>query len=227
MSKYIILGHENPDVDSIISGYIYQNFLNRHKVNAEFIIPDEIIEEDTLKICRSFNLEPIQFQKPLVFDEKTKFILVDHHQRENIGEVVQIIDHHPSSNSPDNDKTINEHASSTSCLIVQGMEKYFSIHEIELACLAAMVDTASFRSTKTREIDVDWIRQMCEEKNLNYNKLYDAGLGIDDLSNPKDIMLHGLKRYTINGHNIESSTIHISNIKNNKPHPIKVGFYCI
>lgn len=29
MQKYIILGHENPDVDSIISGYIYQNYLNR------------------------------------------------------------------------------------------------------------------------------------------------------------------------------------------------------
>lgn len=215
MQKYIILGHENPDVDSIVSGYIYQNYLNRHGVNAEFIIPDKTIEEDTLRICRDFNLEPTIFQKELVFDENTKFILLDHHQRDNIGEIVQIIDHHPSSNCIDDFKTINEYASSTSCLIVQGFEQYFSIMEIELACLAAMVDTASFSSTKTREIDIDWVRQMCEEKNLDYNKLYEAGLGIDDLSNPKEIMLHGLKKYTINNHKVESSTIHISNIKNN------------
>ena len=36
MQKYIILGHENPDVDSIVSGYIYQNYLRRRNIDAEF-----------------------------------------------------------------------------------------------------------------------------------------------------------------------------------------------
>ena len=39
MQKYIILGHENPDVDSIVSGYIYQNYLRRRNIDADFIIP--------------------------------------------------------------------------------------------------------------------------------------------------------------------------------------------
>lgn len=213
MEKYIILGHENPDVDSIVSGYIYQNYLTRCGFQVEFVIPDKKIEDDTLEICRKFNLEPTDFQKELEYDENTKFILVDHHTRENIGEIVRIIDHHPSAYLEEDDKTINEAASSTSCLIVQGNEPFFSIREIELACMAAMVDTASFRSTKTREKDIDWVRQMCEEKKLDYNKLYETGLSLDDLTNSKEIMLHGLKKHEINGHQVESSTIHISNIK--------------
>ena len=93
MQKYIILGHENPDVDSIVSGYIYQNYLRRRNIDAEFIIPDKNIDEDTLEICRRFNLEPTDFQKPLEYDEKTKFILVDHHNRKELKNVELIIDH--------------------------------------------------------------------------------------------------------------------------------------
>ena len=57
MKKYIILGHKNPDVDSIVSGYIYQNYLRRRNINAEFIIPEEHIDDDTLEICRKFHFK--------------------------------------------------------------------------------------------------------------------------------------------------------------------------
>ena len=212
MQKYIILGHENPDVDSIVSGYIYQSYLNRHNIDAKFIIPDETIEEDTLEICRKFHLEPTQFQEKLEYNSDTKFILVDHHKRDNIGEIAMIFDHHPSISSPNDETCINEAISSTACLIVKGFESYFSIHEIELACLATMVDTASFHSTKTRPQDMDWVRKMCEEKKLDYNKLFEAGLTINHLENKEEAMLHGLKRHNINGHIIESSTIHLKDL---------------
>ena len=215
MQKYIILGHENPDVDSIVSGYIYQNYLNRRNIDAEFVIPDEKIDEDTLEICRRFNLEPTQFQKPLEFDEKTKFILVDHHNRKNIGEVSLIIDHHLDEHEPDTDNCINEPSSSTSCLIVQRNEPFYSIHEIELACMAAMVDTASFHSTKGNPWDLDWIQQMVEEKHLDYNKLYEAGLTVNDISNPEEAMFHGLKNHNIHGHQVQSSTVHVNGMRNN------------
>ena len=215
MQKYIILGHENPDVDSIVSGYIYQNYLNRRNIDAEFVIPDEKIDEDTLEICRRFNLEPTKFQKPLEYDEQTKFILVDHHNRKNIGEVSLIIDHHLDEHEPDTDNCINEPSSSTSCLIVQRNEPFYSIHEIELACMAAMVDTASFHSTKGKEWDLDWIQRMVEEKNLDYNKIYEAGLTVNDISNPEEVMFRGLKNHNIHGHQVQSSTIHVNGMKQN------------
>ena len=215
MQKYIILGHENPDVDSIVSGYIYQNYLRRRNIDAEFIIPDKNIDEDTLEICRRFNLEPTDFQKPLEYDENTKFILVDHHNRKELKNVELIIDHHLDEHEPDTENCINEPASSTSCLIVQGNEPFYSIHEIELACMAAMVDTASFHSTKAKDWDLAWIEKMVEEKNLDYNKLYEAGLIINDISNKEEAMFHGLKKHNIHGHNVESSTIQVNGMHNN------------
>ena len=215
MQKYIILGHENPDVDSIVSGYIYQNYLRRRNIDAEFIIPDKNIDEDTLEICRRFNLEPTDFQKPLEYDEKTKFILVDHHNRKELKNVELIIDHHLDEHEPDTNNCINEPSSSTSCLIVQGNEPFYSIHEIELACMAAMVDTASFHSTKGKEWDLDWIERMVEEKHLDFNKIYEAGLTVNDISNPKEAMFHGLKKHEIQGHKVNSSTIHVNRMRNN------------
>lgn len=215
MTKYIILGHKNPDVDSIVSGYIYQNYLRRRNIEAEFIIPDEHIDDDTLEICRKFHLEPTEFQKPLEYDKDTKFILVDHHNRKELPNVDLIIDHHFDEHEPDTENNVIEPSSSTSCLIVQGNESYYSIHEIELACMAAMVDTASFHSTKSCEWDLDWIMRMIEEKNLDFDNLYEAGLSINDISNPKTVMLNNLKKYEIHGHNVESNSIHVNGMKNN------------
>ncbi len=215
MPKYIILGHKNPDVDSIVSGYIYQNYLKRRNIDADFIIPDEHIDEETLEICRKFHLEPTDFQKKLEYDDKTKFILVDHHNRKELKNVDLIIDHHFDSHEPDTKNCVIESSSSTSCLIVQGNEPYYNTYEIELACMAAMVDTASFHSTKSQEWDLDWIIKMCEERNLDFDKLVDTGLSVNDISNPKQVMLNGLKKYNIHNHKVESSTVHISNHKEN------------
>ena len=53
MKKIIILGHENPDEDSVISGFLLQNLLNRRKlgVSFQFVIPDLIIEQEVIDIC--------------------------------------------------------------------------------------------------------------------------------------------------------------------------------
>ena len=70
MKKIIILGHENPDVDSIVSGYILEKILLKKGYDVEFIIPDENIEEETLSICLRNNINPKQFMKEIDFNDK-------------------------------------------------------------------------------------------------------------------------------------------------------------
>lgn len=41
--KYIILGHENPDVDSIVSGYLLEKYMIKLGFDAQFVIPDKVI----------------------------------------------------------------------------------------------------------------------------------------------------------------------------------------
>lgn len=216
MSKYIILGHENPDVDSVISGYLMEKLLKSKKIDAEFVIPDLEIEEDTVRICSKYGLAVNDFKKKIDFDDiNQKYILVDHDQRAVAGEIYMVVDHHPV-NAKENCKNYrNEFASSTSCLICQGNEDKFSKHDLELACLAAVVDTASFRSTKSRDKDKAWFLDICSKYGLDSKKLYKDGLLLTDLSNLNVASFSCLKRYNIAGGVIEASVIQIE----------KVGFY--
>ena len=75
MEKIIILGHENPDVDSIVSGYLLEKILNKKGYQVEFVIPDETLEENTLNICQRNGLNPKNFQRKLdLADENNNYI---------------------------------------------------------------------------------------------------------------------------------------------------------
>ena len=83
LSKYIILGHENPDVDSIISGYLLEKLMLSKGFKAEFIIPDKKIDLESLTICSNFglNIKEYGYQKDLPETREYKYLLVDHHIR--------------------------------------------------------------------------------------------------------------------------------------------------
>ena len=215
LEKYIVLGHDNPDVDSILSGILYANYLTRMGISAEYIIPDKKVEQENIDICLQFGVNPLAYQKNLVYDDDTKFILVDHYKHDNIGEVVEVIDHHPTLEQVNVASYINEPASSTACLIVQGMEDQFTREEIEWAVLASLVDTASFNSTKTRTQDKKWALDMCKKYDFNFDKLYKAGLCLTNLSDLKSASLHGLKKYNFDNHLIYASSIQIDNARSN------------
>ena len=65
MDKIIILGHENPDVDSIVSGYLLEKILNKKGYNCKFIIPDKIISNDTYELCIKYRIDPSKFMEEL------------------------------------------------------------------------------------------------------------------------------------------------------------------
>ena len=67
--EYVILGHQNPDVDSIVSGYLLEKYLNNHGYCSKFIIPDLKIDNENLIICRNYGLNPSDYQGILPRDE--------------------------------------------------------------------------------------------------------------------------------------------------------------
>ena len=214
LSKYIILGHENPDVDSIISGYLLEKLMLSKGFKAEFIIPDKKIDLESLTICSNFglNIKEYGYQKDLPETREYKYLLVDHHIRKVNGIIVAVIDHHPDKIGLKIPWYQNELSSSTSCIICREYEEYFNKHDIELAILATMIDTASFHSTKTNELDIIWVKEMCKKYNIDYERLYKAGLCLTDLNNLEEAKLNGLKNYKFNGAFVESSYIQVEDI---------------
>lgn len=211
MDKYIILGHENPDNDSIISGYLLEKIMKKHNYDVSFIIPDETISEENLILANYVGINPTTFQKPLPKDSTIKYILVDHHEREVPGEIVAIIDHHPTDKNIITKYYQNEPACSTSCLIARQNETTLSIEDIKAICLSAMVDTAAFHSNKTVESDSTWIKELCKKYNFNYSELVTISMCPTDMSNLESAAFNGLKEHNIHNHKIASSFLHLPN----------------
>lgn len=207
--KIVILGHENPDVDSIVSGMILNKIMTLKGYNSEYIIPDKTIQKDTLSILKRYNIDPSIYQKELPLENDTKYILVDHNERIVNGEIIAIIDHHKTNKEKNIEYYYNNEISSTACFICIGQEELLSKHDIILSVVATLVDTVSFHSTKGRKIDEDWCKQICEKYNINYEELYKEGLCITDISNHNECAFNGLKKYTIKDKRVRSSYIQI------------------
>lgn len=208
----MILGHENPDVDSIISGYLLERLLTQKGVAARFIIPDKVIDDESANLCLKYGLNPVKYQKQVDFSNPhQQYFLVDHNSREVAGKIIGIIDHHPTQESIECEYYVNQPASSTTCLICQEQEKYFTSQELELACLGAFVDTASFKSTKARKEDQVWVSEMIQKCNFDYEKLYEDGLCLTSLDNLEQASFKSLKKYVLAGERVEASTIQIEN----------------
>jgi len=212
MEKYIILGHSNIDVDSIVSGILLEKLIkNKYKKNCEFVI-DEDVSLETRDICEKFSIDIDKYRRDLNDDDK-KIILVDHSYRDfNNREIVGIIDHHPKLYNSLVKDNLNINSSSTSCLIAINNEEYFDKNDIILAILGAYIDTASFNSTKGLESDRTWCLKMMKEYDFDEKLFYDNGLVLTDISDVKEASFNGLKTYNNAGLSIQSSYIQITDV---------------
>lgn len=207
--KYLVKGHAHPDVDSVISGYLLTKILNKMGVEAEYIIP-EAIDDETLGICNAVGFEPQVFQVG-EFDKNANFILVDHYEDDTLN-VIGIVDHHVNKKDLSGVEYWYEPASSTSVMLAIKYEKLLDPFDIMLSCLASFVDTVSFHSTKSRESDHEWIKKMCQKYNLDYEKMYEVGLCLTDVSNLDIAAFNGIKKYIINDKKLEASYIQVKEI---------------
>ena len=214
--KYIILGHENPDVDSLVSGYLLEKVMKKKGYEVSFCIPDKVIASDSQRICSKYKLN---LKKYMVddLDRDAKYILVDHNDREVPGEIVAVLDHHPT---PKDKSSVpyyrNEKISATACMIAKDCEEYLDKHDIELACVATFIDTVSFHSTKTVKKDISWVNEMTTNYDLDYDEMYRDGLCLTELTNVEEIAFNGLKKAEYDGFSIHSSYVQIVDLEKNK-----------
>lgn len=211
MTEYIILGHENPDLDSIVSGYLLEKLLRAEGHSVEFVIPDKEVSEDNIRLCQQVGINPTKYQRSLPENPNQKYILVDHYERNVSGEIAAIIDHHPTTITIDVPYYQNILSSSTAALITIGREDKFDNSDIYKAIFASMVDTAAFHSNKTVQSDVDWAKQQCQRLGFDYNEMLTLSMCPTDISNLKEASLNGLKKYTLHNHQIASSFLHLPN----------------
>lgn len=218
MKDIIVLGHVNPDVDSILSGIILSKYLIYKGYKASYLIPDKNIDKETKVILESFKIDFTEYQGEL--NKDSSLILVDHYETDYKNQVVAVIDHHPTSKKFDYPIYINKKSSSTAKLIYDIINKndkdFLDKDIIELIIVATMVDTCSFKSSKTNKEDIQWSIDMCNSLSLDYNTLINIGYCLTDLSNPNDSSLNGFKQFVYNEKIVKTSYIQCDNFYYNK-----------
>ncbi len=206
-----IIGHKNPDTDTICSAIAHQVFLANRGVEAKAFALGEINNET------KFVLEKFGVDSPEVINklpQNSEIILVDHNEEgqsiENLKElnVVEIIDHHKINFQTDKPIRIQIEPLGSSCSIIA---KKFMAKKIEIPPAIAQIliagiisDTLYFRSPTTTETD----KQLVERLNVTAKiedlekfslEMFDAKSDVENLSTEELVRLD-YKTFDFSGH---------------------------
>ena len=181
-----VLGHKNPDADSIISSYILSNVLKGLGANAQFAVLSEdynYCESDIKLITDYVKVKPV-----IVDDVNNKlFVLVDHNNLEGLSSenVLGAIDHHIITGEVYDTLEI-EYAST--CLLIYDLfkdEYEFSDEEKELIALSVLADTDYLCSSRFTEEDKKLFNELnfkldVSELQKKYFLVNDMNISIED-----------------------------------------------
>ena len=167
MTTYII-GHKNPDTDSICAAISYADLKNTTGKTEEFKpARSGNINDETRFILNRFNAED-----PILLDDATgkKVILVDHSEPkqrpENMdkGEIVEVLDHHNINFQQATPIIFHAEPAGSTCTIIAKMyfEKNLDVPKTIAGLLlgAIVSDTVIFKSPITTEEDKEIAKKL-------------------------------------------------------------------
>lgn len=193
MSKIFVLGHKNPDTDSICSALAYANLKLELGLDVEAIRLGNLNKE-TEFILNYFNLEAPRLVERA--EDGQELILVDHNEaaqsidnREK-AKILEIVDHHRidlSTSEPINMRFETVGCSSTIISKIyeeKGVEINKTMAGIMLS--AILSDTLIFKSPTCTEEDIIQGKKLAELAGLDYQEygmeMLIAGTALDDKS---------------------------------------------
>ncbi|RLJ86443.1 manganese-dependent inorganic pyrophosphatase [Planococcus citreus] len=219
MSKVFVLGHKNPDTDSICSAIAYTHLKKELGMDAEAIRLGEANNE-TL-----FALEHFKAQNPRLVkrasDEVKQVILVDHNERQqsidDIDEVrvIEVIDHHRIANFETTDPLYfrAEPVGCTATILL----KLYKEHAVEVPAdiaglmLSAIIsDSLLFKSPTCTDQDIQAAKELAEIAGVDSQEyglaLLKAGA---DLSNKtlEDLISLDSKEFEAGDHRFEVAQV--------------------
>lgn len=191
MSKILVMGHKNPDTDSICSAIAYANLKKELGFEAEAVRLG-VISKETQFILDYLNLEAPKLISEV--NKGDKIILVDHNEAgqsvdgRDEAVILEIIDHHKidlKTSDPINLRFETVGCSST--IISKIYEEKGVVISKEMATLmlsAIMSDTLIFKSPTCTDDDIIQGKKLAKIADLDYEvygkEVLIAGTSLDD-----------------------------------------------
>jgi len=196
-----VIGHKNPDTDSVCSAIAYAYLLRKKGLEAKPARAGEVNSET------KFVLEKFGFEEPRLLEEATgkKLILVDHNEKEQMvdgePEILEVLDHHKINfNYPEPIAFYTRPVGATATLVTaRFLNENIEIPENIAGILLASIlsDTIIFKSPTTTDEDKEIAQKLNEKLNFDLEKfgkeVKKAGM---DLGKPaEELILKDFKEY--------------------------------
>lgn len=212
--KVTILGHDNIDVDAALSGILLSKLFDFLGSESEFCILEPVKENDTYEIVTELIGINLKKWEAIKEDENRILFLVDHYETVHSGTVLGCIDHHPTLQKKNYDFMYVRNSCATAYLIYDIMKEVKFPIDKEIAkmiVVSMMVDTTSFRSSKTIREEVQEAIAISNEFNLNYEFLEKYCLCLTEIEklSTEQIITNGQKWYNYSGYKVGSAYLQL------------------
>ena len=205
LDEVYVIGHFNPDADSVFSSYILSKILISMGINAKFaFLEDYKLSSNDEKIIKDYLKE-----KPKIISRDNKFLLVDRNNLEGLDKdnVIGAIDHHIISGEVYD--TLEIEYTSTGLLIYDLFKDVydFSLEEKELIALTVLTDSDYLCSSRFSLEDKKLYDEL--KVDLDVEKMQRKYFVVSDFSKPiLETLKDNYKEYDINGEHICRSMIY-------------------
>ena len=222
MSTYVV-GHQNPDTDSICAALTYANLKQELGEDVEAVRLGKINAE-TEFILDKFNVAAPKLVEEVTADDQV--ILVDHNEKSQAvegieeAEILEIIDHHRIGDVETGNPIYfrNEPVGCTSTIIT----KLYQEHDVEISdtmagllLSAILSDTVIFRSPTCTETDQEIAEMLAQQLGLDIKdygvRMFKAGSVVKKLE-PKELVTNDYKEYQFAGETIGVGQIEVMDV---------------
>ena len=211
-----LLPHDRADVDSIVSCVLMQHLLKHFNIDSKIKIYDNFVDIDTKELLKKLYINVEDYYAIEDFFEEKYLILLDHYHTNHFGRIEAIIDHHPTEKIMDWDYYLYLYSPSisTAYIIYQLMQAaniQLTPWLAKLVVYASLVDTVSFKNTKTNEREKYEIVNLARIFHLDFEKMCKESLMLTpiDAMPIEEICMNGQKSYNFNGKCVYSSYVQI------------------
>ncbi len=161
-----VIGHKNPDTDSIVSAIVYARKIGAKAARAGELNPE------TKFVLEKFAVQAPELKEKIEAGEKV--VIVDTNNKEELipieGEIIEIIDHHRLFGNISTAQPIKvciEPVGSTSTIIAERFLDELCREEAGLLLSGILSDTVVFKSPTTTQKDKEIAKRLAEIAGIN------------------------------------------------------------
>lgn len=215
--RIAILGHDNPDVDSLLSCVLMQRLLEREGIPARIALHTRA-DGQSRRVLPQLGFDPDAWRGET--DGEDALVLVDHHAAQHAGRLLAVVDHHPTDFPPDAPFVHIAPSGACAALVLELMREAgqrVSPQDEALAVTALYLDTIALRSAKILPHEAQWARETAARLGLDEAWLSREGMGLRDMSLPAmTLAMLGKKTYAFGGREVISSYVQTGEIAEEK-----------